>query len=153
MFQWIFLALLLIPLVELYVLIAVGGVIGALPTIGLTLLTAVAGAWLMRTQGLMTLQRLQAQLALGEPPQLPMVEGALILLGGMLLLIPGFITDTLGFALLIPPVRAALARRWVARRFGTGAAGWRSTVIIEGEVVERGDGQLSLPPERGRVDE
>lgn len=147
MFQWIFLALLLIPLVELYVLISVGGVIGALPTILLTLFTAVVGAWLMRSQGLMTLQRLQAQLAMGEPPQQSLVEGGLILLGGMLLLIPGLITDALGFALLIPPLRKKLAERFVVRRFGPGAAGYRTTVIIDGEVVDRDERPASaLPP-------
>ncbi|WP_294947851.1 FxsA family protein, partial [Sulfurivirga sp.] len=121
--------------------------IGALPTIALVLLTALVGAWLMRQQGLMTLQRLQVQLAQGMVPEQAMLEGALILLGGMLLLIPGFITDALGLALLLPGVRHRLAVRWLRTARERGAA--NDTVIVEGEVVWRRDAE-GLPPEAGR---
>ncbi len=147
MFRTLFLILLLVPAVELYVLISVGSVIGALPTILLTVATAVAGAALMRSQGLMTVQRLQAQVAMGEPPQQSLVEGGMILLGGMLLLIPGFITDTLGLALLVPPLRQRLAERWV-RRLRTQQAA-RGGVIIDGEVVWRQDSE-ALPSDQER---
>lgn len=142
MFRWIFLTLLLVPAIELYFLIQVGSVIGALPTILLTIFTAVLGAYLMRSQGLMTLQQLQVQLAQGIQPQETLMEGAMILLGGMLLLVPGLITDALGFLLLIPPVRKKLAQKWLANL----PQPPRTTVIVEGEVIHRETQQDTLPP-------
>ncbi|MGE0485039.1 MAG: FxsA family protein [Gammaproteobacteria bacterium] len=112
----LFFALLVsVPLVELYVLIAVGRSIGAGTTIGLVILTAVLGAWLLRAQGLATLARARATMAAGELPAIEMVEGLILLLTGVLLLIPGFITDALGFLVLLPPVRRILARALAAR--------------------------------------
>jgi UPF0716 protein FxsA len=106
---------LLVPLLEIYVMIKVGGIIGALPTVLLVVLTAVAGAALARYQGLATLQRLQATLARGETPAIEMFEGVLLLVGALLLLTPGFITDLLGFACLVPFTRRALAFRVLKR--------------------------------------
>ena len=100
---------LLVPLIEIFVMIKVGGIIGALPTVLLVVLTAVAGAALARFQGLATLQRLQATLARGETPAIEMFEGVLLLVGALLLLTPGFITDLLGFVCLVPVTRKALA--------------------------------------------
>lgn len=114
-FPIVFLLFLAIPLAEIWLLIRVGGVIGALPTVALVVLTAVLGAALVRHQGLATLQRLQATLGRGETPAIEMVEGVLLLAGALLLLTPGFFTDTLGFACLIPPLRQALAL-WLLRR-------------------------------------
>ena len=108
-FPALLLLFLLVPLAEIYVMIKVGGIIGALPTVLLVVLTAVAGAALARIQGLATLQRLQATLARGEAPAIEMFEGVLLLVGALLLLTPGFITDLLGFACLIPLTRRALA--------------------------------------------
>ncbi len=108
-FPIVFLLFLLIPLVEMYFLIVVGGIIGALPTVALVVLTAVIGAALARHQGLATLRRLQDALARGETPAIEMLEGVLLLAGALLLLTPGFFTDALGFACLIPPARRALA--------------------------------------------
>ncbi|MGC9386777.1 MAG: FxsA family protein [Hydrogenovibrio sp.] len=116
MFKIVFVLLVLVPLIELYVLIEVGSVIGALPTILLTVLTAVVGAMLMRHQGVMTLQKAQASMAQGQVPAIEMMEGMLIFMGGVLLLIPGLITDALGFLLLIPPVRHALANKIIQQR-------------------------------------
>jgi UPF0716 protein FxsA len=115
-FPVLLLLLLLVPLVEIYVMIKVGGIIGALPTVILVVLTAVAGAALARVQGLATLQRLQATLARGEAPASEMLEGVLLLVGALLLLTPGFITDLLGFACLIPVTRRALAWQ-ILKRF------------------------------------
>jgi UPF0716 protein FxsA len=78
-------------------------------------LTAVAGAALARFQGLATLQRLQATLARGETPAIEMFEGVLLLVGALLLLTPGFITDLLGFVCLIPVTRKALAFQFLKR--------------------------------------
>jgi UPF0716 protein FxsA len=108
-FPVLLLLFLLVPLIEIYVMIKVGGIIGALPTVLLVVLTAVAGAALARIQGLATLQRLQATLARGEAPAIEMIEGVLLLVGALLLLTPGFITDLLGFACLVPVTRRALA--------------------------------------------
>ena len=106
---------LLVPLIEIFVMIKVGGIIGALPTVLLVVLTAVAGAALARFQGLATLQRLQATLARGEAPAIEMFEGVLLLVGALLLLTPGFITDLLGFVCLVPVTRKALAF-WALKR-------------------------------------
>ena len=106
---------LLVPIVEIYFLIVVGGIIGAFPTVALVVLTAVVGASLARYQGLATLQRLQATMARGETPAIEMFEGVLLLVGAVLLLTPGFFTDLLGFACLIPVTRRALAF-WALRR-------------------------------------
>lgn len=102
-----------VPLIELYLLIQVGGEIGAFPTIGLSILTAVIGAALVRHQGFAVLARVHAAAQRGEAPALPMLEGALLLVAGLMLLLPGFLTDALGFLLLVPPVRQRLIRRFV----------------------------------------
>jgi len=115
-FPIVILLFLLVPLVEIYFLIKVGSVIGALPTVALVVLTAVIGAALARQQGLATLQRLQATLARGETPAIEMLEGVLLLIGALLLLTPGFFTDALGFFCLLPVTRRALAW-WGIKRF------------------------------------
>jgi UPF0716 protein FxsA len=112
--MWIFLLLFVgAPLIELYVLIQVGSVIGALPTIALSVLTAVIGGALVRHQGLNVVMRVRDNLNRGETPALDLIDGAVLLLCGFALLLPGFVTDIVGFALLIPPVRHALIRRYV----------------------------------------
>ena len=109
-FQSVFLLVLIIPFVEIYLLLKVGGIIGAFPTIFLVVFTAVLGTWLLRQQGFATFQRLQANLAQGTIPAYEMIEGPIILVGGILLLTPGFITDLLGLACLIPPLRRKIAQ-------------------------------------------
>jgi UPF0716 protein FxsA len=109
-FQIALLFLLVVPFVEIYLLLQVGGIIGAVPTIFLVVLTAVLGAWLLKQQGLATLQRFQASLAQGTLPAYEMVEGPILLVGGALLLTPGFITDIMGFACLIPQLRRKIAQ-------------------------------------------
>jgi UPF0716 protein FxsA len=116
-FQIFFLLVLLIPFVEIYLLIAVGGVIGALPTIFLVVFTAVLGAWLLRQQGFSTWQRLQASLAKGQIPAYEIIEGPIILVGGALLLTPGFITDIMGFICLIPQFRKKIAKYLIENHF------------------------------------
>ncbi len=114
-FGTLLLLFLVVPLAEIYLLIQAGGAIGALNTVALVVLTAVAGAWLLRLQGLATLRRVQQSLDQGELPETALVEGVLLLLAGALLLTPGFITDVFGFALLVPASRMALARAVLAR--------------------------------------
>ncbi len=113
--MWLFLLFIGVPIIEIALFIQVGGVIGLWPTLAIVVLTAFLGTSLMRAQGIMTLNRLQEALATGGNPTDPMAQGAMILVAGVLLLTPGFFTDAIGFALLIPPVRVALMR-WIAAR-------------------------------------
>jgi len=102
-----------LPLIEVYFLIKVGSQIGALPTIALSILTAVLGTWLVRHQGFGVLMRVRETLALDEVPALELLDGALILIAGLFLLLPGFLTDAVGFLLLFPHLRRWLIRRYV----------------------------------------
>ena len=101
---------LVVPLVELYVIIQVGQAIGALNTVGILLLDSLIGGWLMKREGLAVFRRLQAKLEQGEVPGSELVDAFLILFGGALMLTPGFISDIVGMALLLPPVRPLRAR-------------------------------------------
>lgn len=94
-----------LPILEMWVLISVGEQIGALPTIGLVLLTAVIGLALLKRQGISTVMRAQQKMQAGEMPAREMAEGIFLAVGGALLLTPGFITDAFGFACLVPGVR------------------------------------------------
>ncbi len=107
----------LVPILELYLLIQVGSHIGALNTILLVLLTAAIGVALLRKQGLSTLQKVQSQMQHGELPAVSMLEGMLLFFAGALLLTPGFFTDSIGFLLMIPPLRKMLAL-WLLKRGG-----------------------------------
>ncbi len=118
MFIRLLIFFIVVPLVELFVLLKVGGLIGAVPTIALILLTGIAGATLARTQGFVILQKIQGDLAEGRLPTEELLDGALVLAGGVLLLTPGFCTDLLGFLLLVPLPRKfckSLARVWLQR--------------------------------------
>jgi UPF0716 protein FxsA len=108
-------ALLLLPLVEIAVFIFVGSHIGILPTIGLVVLSAICGAVLLRTQGLATLSRLRTELDAGRLPGRELADGAMILAAAILLLTPGFVTDALGFTLMVPAVRTAIWRKLVSQ--------------------------------------
>tara|TARA_R110002110_G_scaffold415612_6_gene651982 strand:- start:9186 stop:9722 length:537 start_codon:yes stop_codon:yes gene_type:complete len=104
-----------IPLIEIYLFIQVGGSIGVWPTIGLVVLTAFIGTALLRQQGMATLARAQSDLDQQKLPVRELFDGVCLLVGGLLLLTPGFLTDALGFALLIPPLRFILGRGvWAA---------------------------------------
>ena len=104
-----------VPIVELFVIIQVGQAIGVLPTIALLILDSVLGSMLMRAQGRTAWRRFNAALGEGRIPHREVLDGALVIFGGALLLTPGFVTDVLGIVLLLPPTRA-LVRGVVARR-------------------------------------
>lgn len=106
---------LVVPIAELAVLIAVGGEIGVLNTIGLLILVSVVGAWLAKQQGIGVLRRIQSQLEAGRMPGAQLIDGFLILFAGALLITPGFLTDCLALGLLLPPTRAVV--RGVLRRY------------------------------------
>lgn len=151
----------LVPVLELAVIIKVGSVIGVLPTIGLLLLDSLLGVWLLRHQGRASWRRFNASLRTGRPPTTEVIDGALVILGGALLLTPGFITDFMGFALLVPPTRAAvrvplvtlLSRRLVVRAGTTAYAGaghvWRRRrdarrpYDVDGSAVDADSARLS----------
>lgn len=116
-FQILFLIVLFVPFLEIYLLLQVGGMIGAFPTIFLVVATAFAGAWLLRQQGFATFQKLRENLERGVVPAYEMIEGPMIVLGGILLLTPGFITDALGFICLIPQLRKKLAKYVLENHF------------------------------------
>lgn len=108
-------AFLIIPIVEIYLLIQVGSLIGALSTIGLVVLTAVLGAAMLRGQGLQTYLRFHQSLSEGRYPATEMLEGVALLIGGALLLTPGFFTDLIGFVCLVPFTRRPLVTWSIAR--------------------------------------
>jgi len=104
-----------LPILEIATFIMVGSEIGVLLTIALIVLSGIAGAILLRIQGFGALKRIQAEMAAGRDPGRQLAHGAMIMLAGILLLLPGFITDVLGLLLFIPPVRE-LAWRILKRR-------------------------------------
>jgi len=142
-FRWLLLIFFSVPLAEIYVLVQVGGVIGAVPTIAIVVFTAVIGAAIIRHQGMSTLARVRHDLEQGELPAEALLEAAVLLVAGALLLTPGFVTDTLGFACLVPALRRTLIRRFLFHRLrgagrppGTGPGGPR---VIEGEFHREDD--------------
>ncbi|MFT5007036.1 MAG: UPF0716 protein FxsA [Paracoccaceae bacterium] len=108
--MYLFIAFVLVPIIEIALFVEVGGAIGLWPTLAIVILTAFLGSWLVRTQGRLALQELQASFSTMKDPTGPLVHGAMILIAGVLLLVPGFFTDAIGFALLLPPVRMAVFR-------------------------------------------
>ena len=160
-----------VPLAELYVIIRVGGEIGVLPTIGILLLDSILGSLLLRSQGREVWRRFNAAMGAGRVPHREIVDGVMVIAGGALLLTPGFMTDVLGLALLLPPTRAVI-RRVLARRLlrrmvvsmtsppsgfsrrpgGPPASGWppepgstRVRPDVEGTYREAGNDELRRP--------
>jgi UPF0716 protein FxsA len=120
MFPVITVIFLVVPIVEIYLLIQIGQVIGALWTVFLVVLTAVVGVWLLKIQGMSTLMRAQEEMQAGQMPAQEMLEGMGLLLAGAFLLTPGFFTDTVGFLLLLPPTRTWLVSKLVAHLMQSG---------------------------------
>lgn len=119
----LFLIFSVVPIIELYLLIRVGKLIGALPTVALLLVVSLAGAWLVRSQGFVILRRIQDELAMGRLPAAGLLDGALVLLGGLLLLTPGFFSDVVGLFFIVPPTRAVIKQflgLWLQNRLARG---------------------------------
>ncbi|MPY70066.1 MAG: hypothetical protein GEU92_08260 [Alphaproteobacteria bacterium] len=140
------LAFLAVPIVEIALLIQVGGMIGVWNTVALVVLTAIIGAALLRAQGTKTLIAAQESLRRNEMPVVELFDGACLLVAGVLLLTPGFFTDTIGFLLFVPPLRRAL-RGWLFR-FLSSRPG--ATIWVDGEVV-RGGAAPGAPADDGRT--
>ena len=176
MFPLILVLFLVVPIVELYVIVQVAGGIGVLETLGLLIVVSIVGAWLVKAQGIGLIRRVQAKLAAGEMPGKELVDGALILFAGALMLTPGFVTDTVGLLLLLPPTRA-IVRTFVMKRFsvmadaqvasfgfgpGTGRGptvfGFGSSQVfdVDGRETDRSSGghrpRTDTPPDREIVD-
>jgi len=119
--MWLFALFVGVPILEIALFIQVGGWLGLWPTLGIVILTALAGTLLLRTQGIQTLGRLQSSVSEGKNPMDPIAHGAMILIAAVLLLTPGFFTDITGLTLLIPPVRQYLiksgANRFASKSF------------------------------------
>lgn len=121
------LCIVLIPIVELWGLITMGQWIGAFPTIALVILTGVVGGYLAKREGMRTYQLVMIQLRNGELPGEALLDGAVILIGGVLLLTPGFFSDIMGLFFLIPYTRTyvkLLIRRWLSNRIHNGTFIW-----------------------------
>jgi len=112
--RYLLLLFIAVPIAEMWLLIKVGSWLGALPTIGLVLLTAVAGLALLRREGLSTLLRGNRKLESGQLPAQEMLEGLVLAVSGAMLLTPGFFTDFVGFLGLLPLTRRALVKRLLA---------------------------------------
>ena len=138
-FHLLFLLFITVPIAEIYLLLEVGGIIGAIPTIGLVVLTAAAGAALVRAQGFSTIRQVRRSMEAGEVPAVAIIEGIFLLVAGALLLTPGFLTDAIGFGCLVPPLRRAFIIRLIERRvIRTARPPPRRGHVIEGE-FERED--------------
>lgn len=128
--MWLFVLFVAIPILEIALFIQVGGWLGLWPTLGIVILTAIAGTFLVRAQGLQAMGQIKSNLNELRDPTESLAHGAMILASGLLLLTPGFFTDAVGFSLLIPPVRLALFK-WI-----------RSKVNVQSFV----DVETSTPP-------
>ena len=123
--MYLFLAFLMVPLVEIALFVQVGGMIGLWPTLAIVVLTAILGTSLVRSQGRLAMGQLRSSFQTLSDPAEPLAHGAMILFAGALLLTPGFFTDAVGFTLLMPPVRLAvfryISKRVTVARFEMGA--------------------------------
>jgi UPF0716 protein FxsA len=124
----LFLLFTIIPALEIYLIVKVGGLLGIIPTILLLLAISSVGAMLVRQQGFSLLGRIQSELAGGRVPGGTLLEGALVLAGGVLLLTPGFFTDFLGLFFLIPSTRTVIARL---------AVSWLQWQFLRGKIIAR----------------
>ncbi|MDA1074631.1 MAG: FxsA family protein [Proteobacteria bacterium] len=132
--MWL-LVFIVVPIVEMYLLIEVGGYIGSLPTIGLVMLTAVIGVAVLKRQGAQTLTKGLTRMNRGEAPLEEMAEGILLAVAGALLLTPGFVTDFIGFSFLLPQTRLLIARAMLKRVSimpGAGPAGFQRSAPFDG---------------------
>jgi UPF0716 protein FxsA len=118
-----FLLFTIVPIIEVSLIIKTGQIIGPWPTVLLLLAISAAGAWLVRAQGFQVMRNIQVELAQGRMPAGQLMDGAMILTGGVLLLTPGFFTDLLGLFFLIPLTRAIIKQligAWLQRRLNQG---------------------------------
>ncbi len=130
-----------VPLIEIYLFIQVGGIIGALPTVLVVIVTALLGVSLLRSQGFRTMAKFQQEVTTGQLPASTMLEGVALIFGGALLLTPGFLTDAIGFLCLIPFTRQTIIA-WIIKNMKVPSSGFYGSIsqpkphdpdVIEGE--------------------
>lgn len=151
MFQILLIAFLAVPILEIYLLFQVGGVIGAGWTILIVIATAILGASLLRQQGLATWSRLNQSIAQGQLPPTVLVEGIFLLLSGAFLLTPGFFTDAIGFLFLIPTVRIKFAA-YLLRRGLFVAGSMSSATFTQSTTSHTGGSHRSKIPESNVIE-
>ena len=139
MFGRLLLLFLLVPILDLALLVSVGGRIGLGPTLAVVVATAVVGSWLARREGVAAWRRVQSKMATGGIPGPELIDGLLILVSGTLLLTPGFLTDVVGLLGLFPPTRA-LARRALKGRFERSVVAGGARVVPAGPFGPAGGG-------------
>lgn len=141
--MWLFFLFIAVPIIEIGLFIQVGGFLGLWATLAIVVLTALVGTALMRAQGMAALKKLQTSIESGGNPADPIANGAFILIAGLLLLTPGFFTDTLGMLLLVPPLRKSLiqtvAAQLKARATGYAATGFKTQTQYASDTVLDGD--------------
>jgi|LGVE01.1.fsa_nt_gb UPF0716 protein FxsA len=141
--MWLFFLFVAVPIIEIGLFIQVGGFLGLWTTLAIVVLTALVGTALMRAQGMAALQKLQTSIESGGNPADPIANGAFILIAGLLLLTPGFFTDTVGLLLLVPPVRQSLIRtvaaQLKARATVYASSGFESQTQYASDTVLDGD--------------
>jgi len=138
----VFVLLLALPFLELWAAIEVAGAIGALPTLALIMLLSMSGVWLLRRQGISVWRRANAEMAAGRMPTASLLDGALVLIGGVSLVLPGFITGAFGLLLMFPPVRAVLRPlllAWMSARAARAVRSGRlGAVFVDGRMGSDG---------------
>jgi UPF0716 protein FxsA len=147
--RWLLVAFLLLPVIEIAVIIQVGQQIGVGWTVGLLLAMSILGAWIVKREGSRAWRDLQTAIETGQPPGRELLDAALILVGGTLLLTPGFVTDVAGFVMVLPVTRPLVRRMtqaWLAKRTTTyvvgrvgrrgGPGGPGGPTVVRGEVVD-----------------
>jgi len=147
--MWLFALFVAVPVIEIALFIQVGGAIGLWPTLAIVILTAMLGTWMVRTQGAMALAQLRDSFSALNDPTEPLAHGAMILFSGALLLTPGFFTDAVGFALLVPPFRKAVYNYMRARvqvkSFTMGASTTQTRSYRDGDVIDGEFKDVSQP--------
>ena len=136
--MWLLILFIAIPLVEIALFIQVGGFLGLWPTLAIVLMTAILGSWLVRGQGLMALGQVKSSFSNLNDATEPLAHGAMIIFSGALLLTPGFFTDAVGFALLVPQIRSIVFRYF------------RSKITVQGFGTQSSN--RSRKPESGVID-
>jgi UPF0716 protein FxsA len=141
----LFLLFAVVPVLDLWLLLRIGAVVGPWGTLALIVLPSLVGAWLARREGLRVLRAWQRAIAGGGVPEEGLLSAGLVLAGGVLLITPGLITDATGLALLVPPIRrvaAAGVRRWIRRKIRDG------TIHVVTRPADRADEPIDVTPRR-----
>ncbi|MEQ8843064.1 MAG: FxsA family protein [Acidimicrobiales bacterium] len=144
MFRFLVIAFIIVPIIEIYLIVQVDAAIGGWETLGLLVFDSVVGAWLVRREGFSILANVRGSLSRGEAPTNDLIDGMLVLFAGALMLTPGFLTDGLGFLLLLPPTRAVVRNTLKSRftgsikvaGFGPAGFGRRPWTTVDSDIVD-----------------